>query len=404
MAGTKLRISKVWFESVRIWSDSAAKPVIEELRGSLCSTRMHYTTYWRSPWRQDSGGHHWGFNKRFGDVLTSLISVRATAVNLADVPSCVACVLFWVHLFEIFDCVYFQRSCNVTNLECINLLQEQVAATLLDPRNMPDLNCIPPDQHDQGWALLRDMIIAVIDEVKNSDASTWRQRLIRRCQWFLGHGLRRCCCEFSRPFKRRDRWQGDQDMEDPFPRTRILSTSGVAVLCIFSLGWVCWRGVYLLFLQLRQLPSACFPRWVTWWWLRNVHVSRVSTRCGRRCGSGRRSRRCAWSNFFWIQTHFLQCLLLSLVCWLWDSIWMIVILTLARCFSSLFFSLYTYTYTYTYCYYYCILYFLVLTKPAPAWVPVKASFSTSDTIVTLYRHRSTNLFVSLDRNDSPISV
>jgi len=87
--------------------------------------------------------------------------------------------------------------------------------------------------------------------------------------------------------------------------------------------------------------------------------------------------------FFWInETHYLQCLLLSLVCWLWDSIWIIVTSTLARCFSSLFFSLYTYAYTYMYCYYYCIL---VLTKPAPAWVPVKASFSTSDTIVTLYR-------------------
>jgi len=95
-------------------------------------------------------------------------------------------------------------------------------------------------------------------------------------------------------------------------------------------------------------------------------------------------------NFFWInEARYLQCLLLSLICWLWDSI---VTLTLARCFSSLFFSLYTYTYTYTYCYYYCIL---VLTKPAPAWVPVKASFSTSDTIVTLYRHRSTNRFVLL---------
>ena len=63
--------------------------------------------------------------------------------------------------------------------------------------------------------------------------------------------------------------------------------------------------MYLQFLQLQQLPSACFPRRVTWW-LRNVHVSNVttwrsqsiSTRCGRRCGSGRRSRRCAWSDFF----------------------------------------------------------------------------------------------------------
>ena len=98
--------------------------------------------------------------------------------------------------------------------------------------------------------------------------------------------------------------------------------------------------------------------------------------------------------FFWInETHYLQCLLLSLGCWL--SVWMIVTLTIDRCFSSLLFSLYTYTYTYAYCYYYCTLYSLVLTKPAPAWVPVKASFSTSDTIVTLYRHRSTNRFVSL---------
>eukprot|EP00277_Geminigera_cryophila_P014521 CAMPEP_0179444182 /NCGR_PEP_ID=MMETSP0799-20121207/27656_1 /TAXON_ID=46947 /ORGANISM="Geminigera cryophila, Strain CCMP2564" /LENGTH=147 /DNA_ID=CAMNT_0021231025 /DNA_START=138 /DNA_END=580 /DNA_ORIENTATION=- len=38
--------------------------------------------------------------------------------------------------------------------------------------DMPDLNCIPPDQHDQDWALLRCMVITVIDEIKNSDAST----------------------------------------------------------------------------------------------------------------------------------------------------------------------------------------------------------------------------------------
>ena len=88
-------------------------------------------------------------------ILTSPSSVRATAVNLADILRCVACVLFWVHLFESFYCVYFQRSCNVNNLERVNLLQEQVAATLLDP----DLNCIARDQDDQGWALLRGMLI-----------------------------------------------------------------------------------------------------------------------------------------------------------------------------------------------------------------------------------------------------
>jgi len=156
-----------------IWSDSAAKTVIEELRESLRSTRMHYTTKAIDAPRgikilediiED-------LTSVLATVLTSQISVRTTAVNLADIPSCVACVLFWVHLFETFDGVYFQRSCNVTNLERVNALQEQVTVTLLDPRNMPDLNCIPTDQHDQGWALLRSMVIAVIDVVKNSDAS-----------------------------------------------------------------------------------------------------------------------------------------------------------------------------------------------------------------------------------------
>ena len=71
-----------------------------------------------------------------------------------------------------FECVYFQKSRNLSNLERISLLQEQVAVTLLDPRNMPDLNCIPVHQHDQAWALMCGMVIAEIDEVKNSDAST----------------------------------------------------------------------------------------------------------------------------------------------------------------------------------------------------------------------------------------
>ena len=38
---------------------------------------------------------------------------------------------------------------------------------------MPDLNCIPPDQHDQAWALLRGMVIAVIDEVKKEVKETF---------------------------------------------------------------------------------------------------------------------------------------------------------------------------------------------------------------------------------------
>jgi len=178
-----------------------------------------------------------------------------------------------------FDCVYFQRSCNLSNLEGISLLQEQVAATLLDPRDMPDLNCIPANQHDQALALLRCMVVAVIDEVKNSDAWTDVNESIENVNDFLVT-LRRCCCEFFWRFKRRDCSQGDQDMADshcPFFQGHESSRRVASRCCAsFPLAWVSWWGVYLLFLQLQQLPSACFPRRLTWW-RRNVHVSRVTT-------------------------------------------------------------------------------------------------------------------------------
>jgi hypothetical protein len=74
---------------------------------------------------------------------------------------------------QTFDCVYFQRSCNVTNLERVNLLQEQVAATLLDPRNMPQTSTaflvIKMIKAGRSCAVCS---FAVIDEVKNSDVST----------------------------------------------------------------------------------------------------------------------------------------------------------------------------------------------------------------------------------------
>ena len=169
-----------------------------------------------------------------------------------------------------FDCVYFQRSCNLSNIERINLLQEPVAATLLDPRNMPDLNCIPLShwQHDQALALLRSMVLAVIGEVKNSDASTDVNDSIEDVNDFsvtasaaaAVNSLDLSGAEIAdREIKK---WQ-IRIVRGSFPRTRIFSTRGIAVLCIFSLDWVSWRGVYLLFLQLQQLPSACFPWRVT---------------------------------------------------------------------------------------------------------------------------------------------
>ena len=84
--------------------------------------------------------------------------------------------------------------------------------------DMPYHNFIPPDQHDQDWALLRGMVITLIDEVKNSDTPTVlsnfqdqriADREIKIIKIYGGLAL------------------------FPFPGTRNLSTSGVEVLCIF---------------------------------------------------------------------------------------------------------------------------------------------------------------------------
>ena len=79
---------------------------------------------------------------------------------------------------------------------------------------MPHLNCIPSDQHDQDWALLRGMVITVIDEVKNSDASTGVNNSIEDVNDFLVTGSATAAVN-----------------------TRILSTSASRCCASFPLVW-----------------------------------------------------------------------------------------------------------------------------------------------------------------------
>jgi len=95
---------------------------LEELRESLRSTRMHYTTIYAPRGVKILEDIIDNSTSVLATVFTLPIFVRVMVVNLADIPRCDAFVLFWVHFFETFDCVYFQRSCNVTNLERVNLL------------------------------------------------------------------------------------------------------------------------------------------------------------------------------------------------------------------------------------------------------------------------------------------
>jgi len=97
------------------------------------------------------------------------------------------------------------------------------------------------------------MVITVIEEVKNSDASTDVSDSIEYVNDFLVTGSATAAVN---SLELSSAEIADREIKlwktrtFPFPRTGILSTSGVTVLCIVSLGLVCWQGVYLLFLQL----------------------------------------------------------------------------------------------------------------------------------------------------------
>ena len=108
--------------------------------------------------------------------------------------------------------------------------------------------------------------MAVIDEVKNSDASTDVNDSIEDVNDFLVtafaaadvNSLDLPSAEIDdREIKvwktRTVPFHKDKNPLDEWRR-------GTAHLI---LGWVCWRGVYLLFLQLQEFPSAYFPRLVT---------------------------------------------------------------------------------------------------------------------------------------------
>ena len=102
------------------------------------------------------------------------------------------------------------------------------------------------------------MVITVIDEVKNSDASTDVNDSIQDVNDAAVNSLELSSAEITdREIKI---WK---TRTVPFPKDKNPLDEWRRVLRIFSLGWASWRGVYLLFLQLQQLPSACFPRRVT---------------------------------------------------------------------------------------------------------------------------------------------
>jgi len=69
-----------------------------------------------------------------------------------------------------------------------NKQKDVIQRLRLEVTDMPHLHYIPPDQHDQDWALLCGMVITVIDEVKNSDVSTDINRSIEDVNDFLVTG------------------------------------------------------------------------------------------------------------------------------------------------------------------------------------------------------------------------
>jgi len=50
-------------------------------------------------------------------------------------------------------------------------LQEQVAASCLDARDVPGLPGIPPIEHDKAWVIVEELCVKVINEVKGVEDS-----------------------------------------------------------------------------------------------------------------------------------------------------------------------------------------------------------------------------------------
>jgi hypothetical protein len=95
-------------EGQKYLTSSMAIPIIEELRESLRSTRMHYTTIDAPRGVKILEDIIEGFDKRFGDG-THITEFREDHGHQpCGYTRCVACDLFLVHLFVMvtLDCVY----------------------------------------------------------------------------------------------------------------------------------------------------------------------------------------------------------------------------------------------------------------------------------------------------------
>jgi len=66
----------------------------------------------------------------------------------------VVCFCYF-HFFDIFPLFFFA--------------QDEVAACCLDARNVPGLPGIPPIEHDKAWAIVEELCVKVIDEVRGAE-------------------------------------------------------------------------------------------------------------------------------------------------------------------------------------------------------------------------------------------
>ena len=65
------------------------------------------------------------------------------------------------------DCVCYFDFLDIFFL--FSLAEEQVAACCLDARNVPGLPWNPPIEHDKAWAIVEELCVKVIDEVRGAE-------------------------------------------------------------------------------------------------------------------------------------------------------------------------------------------------------------------------------------------
>ena len=143
-----------------------------------------------------------------------------------------------------------------------------MAACSLDARNVPGLPGIPPIEHDKAWAIVEELCVKVIDEVRGAEDAHTHYHTDDATSDFMSTAAASLTTPLRSPRRFTSRALRSREGRFEFGRVGpsrsrrqvILSKNG-AVVRRSSHGFLFWPGVYWRFLRhLPHLSAFFLPR------------------------------------------------------------------------------------------------------------------------------------------------